>query len=205
MDGIYNTVLTVKPVHLPISSLSGNTRQVNELLLCYLKKTVEGRCCVEGYVRPHSIQLLKQSCGGIANGGTLALFQVELTMEVFLVQDETILQGCTVTKVHQGGIEAEIRNGDEPTPATIIILNEGTGGHDVKIGGKIDVEVVCSRHELNDTSISIIGKLVNRNENFRRGAEERKQLTKKKLVGKNGGVEKKKQKSMRTAPRIKNE
>ena len=149
---------------------------IEKTLMTKLKKRYEGVCSRFGYIKPDTLQILHRSLGSFMkphfNGHTR--FEVLLMGEVC-----NPTQGMVVTAKVRGknnlGILAEssvARGGSLPDlPLLDIIVPRRSAGiasevdlDTVAVGEEVYVEVLGKRYQLNDSKISIIGRIVKERE-----------------------------------------
>jgi len=125
-----------------------------------LKEYYEGKCGVEGYIKPNSIQLISYS-SGLLKGEYINFEVVFECLVCFPV--EGVLIRCQVKNITKAGIRA-IDNKNEPSPFDLFISRDhhynNSYFNELSIGDIIVARVLGQRFELNDKKISIIGELV---------------------------------------------
>ena len=145
------------------------TKQFQGHLLQKLRHTFEGKCTQHGYIKPKSIDIVKVSCGLIKdvtlNGDTL--YHVSFNAEICNPVIGSILS-AKVINTNMFGILAEsglnIDGKFYPIVEIIVAKNNGTTNVNldkINVGDNINVEVMGKKYELNDTKITVIGKVVN--------------------------------------------
>lgn len=158
--GIYMLHVLERSISIPFVSVGANIHQIIEEKLV---DTLEGKCTNEGYVKPNSIRIMTYSSGMMdgANVTFHTIFECLVCNPV-----EGLRFGAVVKNITKAGIRAEYNtNSDsEESPVVVFIsrdhhFNNKDFGK-VETGNNIQVQVVGSRFELNDTQISIIGQLV---------------------------------------------
>jgi len=150
------SVLSMK-IHLPITEVGGNIKQNLERMI--VSKT-EGKCIVEGFIRPDSVNILSYSCGKVNSG----MVEFETTFECMVCHpvDGMLIQ-CKCSTITKAGIHAEVVDNKGNVPITVFIArdhhiqNEKFGK--VVENAKLIVSVIGIRFELNDVNICAIGKL----------------------------------------------
>lgn len=133
-------------------------RNIESSILTKLSKKYEGKCTTEGFIKNESIKIFDRSIGRLSGSnfrGTVeykVLFSADICNPV-----NGELVKCTVLNINRLGVLAE--NG----PLSIIIPKDY---HDdkslfkkIEVNDVILVEVVGKRFEINDTKISVIGRL----------------------------------------------
>ena len=154
------SILSMK-VTLPITEVGGNIKANLEKLI--VSKT-EGKCIVEGFVRPNSVNILTYSSGKV-NAGYVE-FQTTYECMVCYPVDGMRVR-CICNTITKAGIHAEVREQKGPVsivPITMFIARDHHMQNDlfekVVEGAKLIVSVSGVRFELNDATICAIGKLV---------------------------------------------
>lgn len=153
---IYVPTMVSKKVVLPITGIGRNIRDVLER---HLAREHEGKCNVEGYVRPGSTQLLAHSSGNLTDNAAVSF---EVVYEYQACNPvEGMLISCVVQTVTQAGLQAHIVPG--PSPVTVFVSRDHHYSNarfsKIKAGDEIVVRSIGQHFELNDTTISIIAEL----------------------------------------------
>jgi DNA-directed RNA polymerase subunit E'/Rpb7 len=156
-DPYIPSVLSMKIV-LPIVEVGGNIKQNLEKLI--VSKT-EGKCIVEGFVRPDSVHILTYSCGKV-NGG---MVEFQTTFECMICHPvDGMLVKCVCNTITKAGIHAEVVDNKGNVPITVFIARDHHIRNDlfekVVEQSKLVVSIIGIRFELNDSTICAIGKLV---------------------------------------------
>lgn len=175
LASIYSRSIITRVIHLPITAIGNNLKQTLEEFIAF---HYEGKCVVEGFIKPQSSKILTYS-SGIIKKGDIILFDVVFECEVCLPVEGTILS-CIAKTNTKAGITAESAD-EKPSPVIIFIARDHHYSNsqlsDIKEGDKINVRIIGQRFELNDKFISIIGELIrdrtkqniNNNENNKSG------------------------------------
>ncbi len=155
---VYSRCLLTRKIGLPITTIGKNlTENIEE----NIKTSFEGKCVVEGYIKPNSSKIITYSSGIIQRGNNV-LFEVVFECDVCFPV-EGMLITCIAKNITKAGIRAE-SDVDVPSPIVVFIAKDHhySASHfaEVKEGDKITVRVVGQRFELNDKYISIIGELI---------------------------------------------
>ena len=155
---VYSRCLITRKIVLPITSIGKNLQEVIEE---NIKANFEGKCVVEGYIKPNSCKIITYSSGTIERGNNI-LFEVVFECDVCFPVEGMIIQ-CVAKNITKAGIRAESAN-DVPSPVVVFIAKDHhfNVAHfaEIKEGDKINVRVIGQRFELNDKYISIIGELI---------------------------------------------
>jgi DNA-directed RNA polymerase subunit E'/Rpb7 len=155
---IYSRSIITRKITLPITAVGQNLKQTLEE---YIVFHFEGKCVVEGFIKPLSSKIITHS-SGIVNMGVNISFEVVFECEVCFPVEGTILS-CIVKTNTKAGLTAESAN-EKPSPIIIFIARDhhytNSQISDSKEGDMINVRVIGQRFELNDKYISIIGELI---------------------------------------------
>jgi len=158
ITSIYSRCLITRNIVLPITAIGKNIKEVIEE---NIKSNFEGKCLVEGFIKPNSVKIITYSSGIIYRGSSVSfevIFECEVCFPV-----EGMLVSCVAKNITKAGIRAESST-DVPTPVVVFIAKDHHYNvahfNDVKEGDKINVRVIGQRFELNDKYVSIIGELV---------------------------------------------
>ena len=157
---IYMTNMITRRVTLSMSKVGNNIKSILEKMISY---QMDGKCVVEGYIKPNSIKIISYS-NGIIKGDEVA-FEVVFECLVCLP-----VEGMHITaiakNITKAGIRAEIN--EEPSPLIIFIARDhnykSVYFSSIKENDEIKVRVIGQRYELNDTFISIIAELLDKKE-----------------------------------------
>lgn len=140
----------------------------NTVILSKLTKTYEGVCSRYGFIKSGSIEIVKRTPGKLMkqhfNG--YIQFNVLCKAEVCNPGKDTVVEAKVVNK-NALGILAESYIDGGSVPVLDIIVPKKTAGivsevdvDNVSIGDNIFVMIIGKRFQLNDTKISIIGRIV---------------------------------------------
>ena len=145
-----------RKVQIHMSAIGDN---IIQLLKKKLMVDLEGKCSVEGYVLPNSIEILTYSSGSLvkSNAEFTVVFECGIINPV-----EGMLINAVVENVTKAGIKAKIPG--EYSPLIIFISRDhnytNQKFNNIKENDEILIKVVGQRFELNDTYISVIAELV---------------------------------------------
>ena len=155
---VYNECQITKKILLPITAMGQN-------LLSTLESTISeivcGKCIVDGYVKPGSIQIISHTCGTLKK--SKVLFDVVFKCMVCFPVSGMKLK-CIVKNATKAGIRAESAEDDgNPSPFILFVARDHSFTSDVfntmKIGQEFVAKVIDKRFELNDTYVSIIAEI----------------------------------------------
>lgn len=162
---IYSECLNSKTVVLELNLIG--TTEMKEMLRLVIAKMIEGKCSVEGYVKPNSVDILTYSSGMIERGNSVSFTVVYKCEVCFPVQGMKL--NCVVKNVTKAGIRAELPT-KEPSPIVVFIARDHFAQsrefNNVKVNDQIHVTVIGQRFELNDNYISVIGSFGNKDTSF---------------------------------------
>jgi DNA-directed RNA polymerase subunit E'/Rpb7 len=173
---IYSRCLLTRKVVLPITCIGKN---LDETIEEYIQSNFEGKCIVEGFVKPNSSKIIRYSSGTIERGSNV-VFEVVFECDVCFPV-EGINVSCVVKNTVKAGIRAE-SSSEVPSPFVVFVAKDhhftSQQFNEVQVGDIITVKVIGQRFELNDKSISIIGELVKEKDYYQKP----KQSSKPRLV-----------------------
>ena len=158
LQTIYSRCLLTRKIILPINFIGKNLDDVIEE---YIHNNFEGKCVVEGYVKPNSVKIIRYSSGLIERGNNI-VFEVVFECDVCFPV-EGMLVSCVVKNIVKAGIRAESST-ETPSPVVVFIAKDhhfnNQQFNEIQVNDTITVRVIGQRFELNDKYISIIGELV---------------------------------------------
>ena len=158
VSSIYSRCLITRSIVLPITAIGKNLKEVIEVCI---SNNYEGKCVVEGFIKPNSSKIITHSSGIIFRGSSIK-FEVVFECEVCFPV-EGMLISCVVKNITKAGIRAE-SSSDVPTPVVVFIAKDHHYNNsqfaEIEVGNQVNVRVIGQRFELNDKYVSIIGELV---------------------------------------------
>jgi DNA-directed RNA polymerase subunit E'/Rpb7 len=158
LTSIYSRSVITRTIVLPITAVGNNLKQTLEE---YINFHFEGKCVVEGFIKPNSTKIITYSSGVIKNGVNIS-FDVVFECEICFPVEGTIIS-CISKTITKAGVTAESAD-ENPSPIIVFIARDHHYSTsqlgDIKEGDKINVRVIGQRFELNDKYISIIGELI---------------------------------------------
>lgn len=155
---VYNKCEITKKILLPITAIGQN-------LLTTLENTISemicGKCIVDGYVKPGSIQIISHTCGTLKK--SKVLFDVVFNCEVCFPVAGMKLK-CIAKNITKAGIRAESAEDDgNPSPFILYVARDHAFTSNVfnnmKVGQEFTAKVIDHRFELYDNYISIIAEI----------------------------------------------
>jgi DNA-directed RNA polymerase subunit E'/Rpb7 len=158
IQSVYSRCLITRKIVLTITSIGKNLKENIEE---NIKSSFEGKCVVEGYIKPNSSKIITFSSGCIERGNNV-LFEVVFECDVCFPVEGMIIS-CVAKNITKAGIRAESAN-DVPSPIVVFIAKDHHYSvsyfSEIQEGDKVTVRVIGQRFELNDKFISIIGELI---------------------------------------------
>lgn len=150
-----NTLITQKTV----ISINYIGNKLQETIEAQISSKIEGKCIVEGFVKPGSVKIMTYSSGLLK--ANHVIFDVVFECMICSPVEGMHIQ-CIAKNITKAGIRAETI--ENPSPVVIFIARDhhytSSDFNDVKEGDNIKVRVIGQRFELNDAYISIIGELL---------------------------------------------
>jgi len=167
LESVYSRCMITKKVTLPVYSVGQDIKKTIE---SNLKANYEGKCIVEGFVRPGTIKILTFSSGLIENGKDVT-FEVVFECEVcFLVEGQ--LLSCKALNINKAGIRAVTANDSkEKSPVVVFISRDHHFNkkyfQSINEGDVFTARVIGQRFELFDEYVGVIAQLVEDREDKR--------------------------------------
>ena len=154
------TILTTKVV-IPCILVGSN---VETTIKNTISAKMEGKCIVEGYVKPDSIRIIKFSSGTL----TSKYVEFEVVFECSICCPVEGMQfNCYAKNITQAGIRAFTSLDEKKSPVIIYVSRDhhSSNSYFNSVNEKdfIRVRVIGQRFELNDKQVSIIGELMPKN------------------------------------------
>jgi len=150
--------LLTRKIILPMKTIGKNLQENIEE---NMKANFEGKCVVEGYIKPQSVKIISHSSGTIERGNFI-LFEIVFECEVCFPVEGMIIS-CVAKNITKAGIRAESA-GEVPSPVVVFVAKDHHFNvphfAEIKEGDKMNVRVIGQRFELNDKYVSIIGELI---------------------------------------------
>ncbi len=155
-DSLYNKILISKSIPVHISHVGNNIKETLEKIISL---EIEGKCIVEGYIKPNTVNLITFSSGLVKGDNVI----FETVLECYVCSPvEGMKIKCVAKHINKAGIRAELN--ETPSPVIIFIARDHNynipGFSDVKENDTITARIIGQRFELNDTYIAIIAELV---------------------------------------------
>ena len=153
---IYSQMMITRTTPVHISNIGNNIKETLEKVIA---SEIEGKCIVEGYIKPTTVEIVTFSSGLVR--GDYILFEVVFQCYV-CCPVEGMHINCIAKHINKAGIRAEIN--ETPSPVVIFIARDHNYASplfaEVKENDEVKVRVIGQRFELNDKYISIIAEIV---------------------------------------------
>jgi DNA-directed RNA polymerase subunit E'/Rpb7 len=154
--GVYMTSLLTRKIHIPFNNVGKNIKDTLENVI---KKQIEGKCNIEGFIKPNSIKVLTYSSGILVEN--TVMFEVVFECLVCCPVEGMLIK-CNVKNMTQAGIRAVIN--EEISPIVVYVSRDHHYNNNyfntIKENDDITIRVIGQRYELNDPQVSIMGQLV---------------------------------------------
>ena len=155
-SNIYITNMLTRKIHLNFNSVGKNLKETLEKKV---RRDIEGKCSVEGFIKPNSIKILSYSSGILVENHVM--FEVIFECMVCCPVEGMHIK-CNVQNVTQAGIRAFVK--DDISPVIVYISRDHHYNNKyfstVKENDEITIKVIGQRYELNDPQVSVIGEII---------------------------------------------
>ena len=139
-------------------------KKIDKEVLKKLKENYEGKCSKVGYIKKDSIEVINRTIGememGQFNGNII--YNVEYVADVCNPAEMTPID-VKVISINKIGILCVYGDSDNQ-PLKVLLPRqshlENEDFKDIEVGDKITIEVIGKKFELNETFISVVGKLL---------------------------------------------
>ena len=156
--GVFIRSILTQRVILSINEVGSNIKQNLEQKI---NAKIEGKCIVEGFIRPNSVKIINYS-SGLVNSENIEFITVFECMICHPVEGQMI--ECSVKTITKAGIHAEVVTENEVVPITVFIARDHHNTNKyfstIKENNIITTRVIGVRFELNDPYICVIGQLL---------------------------------------------
>jgi len=154
---IYSRSLITRNIILPITSIGKN---IHEIIEKNVAAQFEGKCVVEGFVKPGSTKIITYSSGIVRS--TNIVFEVVFECQI-CCPVEGMLLSCVAKNITKAGIRAESSD-ETPSPVVVFVARDHNYTlpyfSSIKENDKFNARIIGQRFELNDKYVSIIAELV---------------------------------------------
>ena len=171
-DDLFQSALLTKRIIIHMNLVD---KFIYNTLTTILKTEIEGKCCVDGYVKPDSVKISSYSSGLIS--GSNVSFDILYECLICLPVEGMTLQ-VKALSINTAGIKAEsiqyshptelsvASGGTHATPYVLFISRNHHQDNDIfnsiQVNDTFTAKVIVQRFELNDKYISIIGEIVSK-------------------------------------------
>jgi DNA-directed RNA polymerase subunit E'/Rpb7 len=158
IDSIYSRGMINRNIILPMTAIGKNIKETIEQNIAF---NFEGKCLVEGFIKPGSSKIISYS-SGVVQRGTFIMFEVVFECEICFPVEGMLIQ-CIAKNITKAGIKAESAT-DVPSPIVVFIAKDHHYNaeyfSEIQEGDKFTARVIGQRFELNDKYVSIIAEAV---------------------------------------------
>ena len=156
-NSIYTRSLLTRSLSLPITSIGKN---IQETIEKNIRATYEGKCVVEGFIKPGSSKIITYSSGMVHATN----IKFEVVFECYICCPvEGMLISCVAKNITKAGIRGESVD-ETPSPIVVFIMRDhhytNAFFSSIEENMRFVARVVGQRYELNDKYVSIIAELV---------------------------------------------
>ena len=157
---LYYTNLLEMKVILNMNQIGTTVTKKN--LKSSIESSISGKCIEEGYVQPNSIEIKSYSAGNLKSN--LIEFNVVFECKTYNPAEGSWISNCKVQSVTKAGIHANTFDRNNNIPATIFVIrdhfSENKYFQEIKEDDLIDIKVIGTRFELNDSFVEVLGALM---------------------------------------------
>lgn len=156
----HSVIFHPSTIQVKVSVASGEMRKdIDSILTEKIKNMVGDRCYKQGYIKKDSVRLVERSLGNIVSShfsGNL-IYNVMAEVEICSPHVNDIIE-CKVIGKNKMGILA--RAGPMIVALSKLHHDNVEEFEKVAQGDSIKVQVLCSKFELHDVEISVVGRMV---------------------------------------------
>lgn len=156
-NAIYSRSIITRSVIIPMNNIAKNVKDVLEK---FIINNYEGKCVVEGYIKPNSVKLITYSSGSVEGIN----IRFEIVFECYICCPvEGMLISCLAKNITKAGIRGESSQ-ETPSPVVVFITRDhhymNKKFNEIVEGDVFIARIIGQRFELNDKYVSIIAELV---------------------------------------------
>jgi DNA-directed RNA polymerase subunit E'/Rpb7 len=155
---LYSRAVLSQKVQLPFIIVGTN---IEKTIQHTISSKIEGKCIVEGYVKPGSIKIINISSGTLQ--GRFIEFEVVFECSICCPVEGMQIK-CYAKNITQAGIRAFTSLDEKNSPVIIYVSRDHHSTNEyfnsIKEKDAIRIRVIGQRFELNDKQVSIIGELL---------------------------------------------
>ena len=156
-SSVYSRCLIAKNVAIPIQDVAKNIDKIIKTNIVY---NFEGKCVVEGFVKPNSVIILTYSSGIVK--GINVIFEVVFECQV-CCPVEGMLVDCIAKNITKAGIRGESAS-ETPSPIVVFVARDHQYSNAyfsaIQENDVFTARVIGQRFELNDKYVSIIAEAI---------------------------------------------
>ena len=154
---IYSRSIITRSVVIPITNIAKN---IKDILEKHIIANYEGKCVVEGYIKPGSVKIITYSSGRVEGIN----IRFEIVFESYICSPvEGMLISCVAKNITKAGIRGESAE-ETPSPIVVFVTRDhhymNKKFNAIAEGDKFIARIIGQRFELNDKYVSIIAELV---------------------------------------------
>ena len=155
---LYTKAILNQKVQLPFIIIGTN---IETTIRNTISSKIEGKCIVEGYVKPGSIKIINISSGTLQ--GRFIVFEVVFECSICCPVEGMQIK-CYAKNITQAGIRAFTNFDEKSSPVIIYVSRDHHSSNEyfnsINEKDAIRIRVIGQRFELNDRQVSIIGELL---------------------------------------------
>jgi hypothetical protein len=156
---VYVKSTLTRPIQIAIDEIEGElgpSGKFKEIL----KRELEGKCAVEGFIKKDSIEISKHSIGLLKT--YFVCFDVEFTADVVYPVKDQVLK-CIVIGPNHYGLNCRLKEDEGSNPCDVYVPRDhhhpSSKLNKYAAGSEIDIKVSGTRFEVNDVQITVIGSI----------------------------------------------
>ena len=157
IKNIYTRTLVSKKIMLDLKYIG---ESIKDVLEDHIRKSYEGKCSLEGFIKHGTSKLITYSAGTIR--GHEVLFEVVFECQTLFPVEGQLLY-CVAKNITKAGIRGESKT-ETPSPFVVFVSRDHQVDDPVfssiNEGDDFVVRIIGQRFELNDKYISIIAEIV---------------------------------------------
>ena len=155
---LYSRAVLSQKVQLPFIIVGTN---IEKTIQHTISSKIEGRCIVEGYVKPMSIKIINISSGTLQ--GRFVEFEVVFECSICCPVEGMQIK-CYAKNITQAGIRAFTSLDEKNSPVIVYVSRDHHSTNEyfnsIREKDAVRIRVIGQRFELNDKQVSIIGELL---------------------------------------------
>jgi DNA-directed RNA polymerase subunit E'/Rpb7 len=163
-ESMYKTVFIEQRISVIPSEIREASENMNEFLLSKIRDDLEGRCCIHGYVKPGSAQILAKSMGQAEHcrftGDFMFICKVKISCLLPNPDQEAVVR---IIKVNKIGVIALLVDENEVQEALRILIPrdlqvDNSVFDTLQEGADIRVKLLRSRFQTRDPFINVVAQ-----------------------------------------------